>query len=248
MEHAGPSELTFLANPKYAPKAEAHARRGRAGLANPWKGSPRRSSFPPIPISISPARWRCSISRRGRRRGFIRWPSSRRRRASAKNASIGPFAVVGENVTIGRNAVLHPHVVIYEGAQHRRRFLRPLARRGARVLPHRQSRDSAERRGHRRRRLRLRQARRRHALQNRSERRHGDRRRRGDPDAHLRRSRDGRRNAREARREDRQPGAGRATPAWSARTTSSARRPVSPDRACSEKAFCWPDRWAFPGT
>ncbi|HVX65516.1 MAG TPA: UDP-3-O-(3-hydroxymyristoyl)glucosamine N-acyltransferase, partial [Bryobacteraceae bacterium] len=34
-----------------------------------------------------------------------------------ENASIGPFAVVGERVTIGRNAVLHPHVVIYEGAE-----------------------------------------------------------------------------------------------------------------------------------
>ena len=33
-----------------------------------------------------------------------------------ENASIGAFAVVGENVVIGRNAVLHPHVVIYDGA------------------------------------------------------------------------------------------------------------------------------------
>ena len=33
-----------------------------------------------------------------------------------EGASIGPFAVVGENVTLGRNAVLHPHAVIYEGA------------------------------------------------------------------------------------------------------------------------------------
>src|ERR1043166_3280584 len=33
------------------------------------------------------------------------------------NASIGPFAVVGENVTIEANAVLHPHVVVYEGAR-----------------------------------------------------------------------------------------------------------------------------------
>ena len=34
-----------------------------------------------------------------------------------ENCSIGPFAVVGERVRIGRNAVLHPHVVIYEGAE-----------------------------------------------------------------------------------------------------------------------------------
>ncbi len=34
-----------------------------------------------------------------------------------EGASIGAFAVVGENVSIGRNAVLRPHVVIYEGAR-----------------------------------------------------------------------------------------------------------------------------------
>jgi len=33
-----------------------------------------------------------------------------------EGAFTGAFTVVGENVTIGRNAVLHPHVVIYEGA------------------------------------------------------------------------------------------------------------------------------------
>jgi UDP-3-O-[3-hydroxymyristoyl] glucosamine N-acyltransferase len=33
-----------------------------------------------------------------------------------ENASIAPFAYVGEHVRIGRNAVIHPHVVIYEGA------------------------------------------------------------------------------------------------------------------------------------
>jgi UDP-3-O-[3-hydroxymyristoyl] glucosamine N-acyltransferase len=29
---------------------------------------------------------------------------------------VGAFAVIGEHVSIGKNAVLHPHVVIYEGA------------------------------------------------------------------------------------------------------------------------------------
>ena len=54
-----------------------------------------------------------------------------------EGASIGPFVAVGENVVIGRNAVLHPHVVDLRRRAHRRRLLRPLARRGARVLPDR---------------------------------------------------------------------------------------------------------------
>ena len=90
----------------------------------------------------------------------------------------------------------------------RRRFSGAFARRGARVLPHRQPRDPAERRGGGRRRLRLRQARRRHALQDRAIGRHGDRRRCGDAVPDLGRPRHGGRNARQARRQDRQPGAG----------------------------------------
>ena len=33
MEHAGPTELTFLSNPKYAPQAEAYPRRGDSHIA-----------------------------------------------------------------------------------------------------------------------------------------------------------------------------------------------------------------------
>jgi UDP-3-O-[3-hydroxymyristoyl] glucosamine N-acyltransferase len=115
MEQAGPSELTFLANPKYAPKLR-HTRAGAVlvssfveGLraaqlisSNPYLDFARAVEMfyqPPRPApGIHP---QAAIA------------------ASAKigeNASIGAFAVVGENVTIGRNAVLHPHAVIYAGA------------------------------------------------------------------------------------------------------------------------------------
>jgi UDP-3-O-[3-hydroxymyristoyl] glucosamine N-acyltransferase len=116
MEHAGPSELTFLANPKYAHKVK-HSHAGAilasdvirdAAIAtlvssNPYLDFARALELfyqPPHPTpGIHPL---ASIA------------------ASAtigENASIGPFVVVGERVTIGRNAVLHPHVVIYEGVQ-----------------------------------------------------------------------------------------------------------------------------------
>lgn len=116
IEHAGPSELTFLANPKYAHKlkhtraAAVLVRKPAAGIAcaqlissNPYFDFARVLAMfyqpPPPAPGIHPL---ASIA------------------ASAKvgeGASIGPFAVVAENVVIGRNAVLRAHVVIYEGAR-----------------------------------------------------------------------------------------------------------------------------------
>jgi UDP-3-O-[3-hydroxymyristoyl] glucosamine N-acyltransferase len=116
MEHAGPSELTFLANPKYAPKIK-HTRAGAVlvsefidGLAaaqlissHPDLDMARAAEFfyqPPRPKpGIHPMASIAATARIG------------------ENASVGPFAVVGEHATVGRNAVLHPHVVIYEGAR-----------------------------------------------------------------------------------------------------------------------------------
>lgn len=115
MERAGPSELTFLANPKYAHKVK----QSRAGAilvskpveglgmaqllsANPYVDFARALELfyqPPRPaVGVHPLASVASSATIG------------------ENASIGPFAVVGDNVVIGRNAVIRPHVVIYEGA------------------------------------------------------------------------------------------------------------------------------------
>ncbi len=116
MESAGPNELTFLANPKYAHKVK-HTRAGAILVTEPVRDHPIASLVssnpyldfaralelfyqPPRPApGIHPM---ASVA-----------PSAR----IGEGAYVGPFAVVGENVTIGRNAVLHPHVVIYAGAQ-----------------------------------------------------------------------------------------------------------------------------------
>jgi UDP-3-O-[3-hydroxymyristoyl] glucosamine N-acyltransferase len=114
MEQAGPAELTFLANPKYAHKVKD----SRAGAilaatappqipclisANPYVDFARALQLfyqPPQPApGISPL---ASIA-----------PTA----IIGENASIGPFVSIGDNVTIGRDAVLHPHVVIYHGAR-----------------------------------------------------------------------------------------------------------------------------------
>jgi UDP-3-O-[3-hydroxymyristoyl] glucosamine N-acyltransferase len=116
MESAGPNELTFLANPKYAHKVR-HTRAGAILIAEPVREGPITSLVspnpyldfaralelfyqPPRPVpGIHPLAWVAPTVSVG------------------ENAAIGPFAVVGDRVSIGRNAVLHPHVVIYEGAR-----------------------------------------------------------------------------------------------------------------------------------
>ena len=115
IEQAGPNEITFLANPKYARKlrqtqaaavlvSEPLREPKPASLvsANPYHDFARALALfyqPPRPApGIHPHAYIAPTARIG------------------EGASIGAFAVVGERVSIGRNAVLHPHVVIYEGA------------------------------------------------------------------------------------------------------------------------------------
>jgi UDP-3-O-[3-hydroxymyristoyl] glucosamine N-acyltransferase len=139
MEQATPSQLTFLANPKYAPKVK-HTRAAAVLVqsflpdvsaaqlisTNPYLDFARALALfyqpPKPPPGIHPQAWVAPTARIG------------------ENASIGAFAVVGENVVIGRNAVLHPHVVIYEGAHigddflaHSHAVIREFCRIGHRV-------------------------------------------------------------------------------------------------------------------
>ncbi len=115
MEHATPTELTFLANPKYAPKAK-HTRAAAVLVStflndipaaqlissNPYLDFARSLALfyqpPKLANGIHPQASIASTAKIG------------------ENASIGAFVAIGENVVVGRNAVLHPHVVVYEGA------------------------------------------------------------------------------------------------------------------------------------
>lgn len=113
MEHAAPGQITFLANPKYAPKLkETHASAVIASQAvsgiptlvskNPYLDFARALELfyqPPRPKpGIHPSAAIAATAQIG------------------EGASIGAFVSIGENVVIGRNAVLHPHVVVYDGA------------------------------------------------------------------------------------------------------------------------------------
>ena len=138
MEHAGPSELTFLANPKYAHKVKD----SKAGAilvsttldampclvsANPYYDFARALALfyqpPKLPTGISKL---ASIA-----------PTA----TIGPNATIGPFVSVGDHATIGANVVLHPHVVVYHGAiigddflAHSHSVVREFCRIGNRVI------------------------------------------------------------------------------------------------------------------
>ena len=140
MENAGPEHLTFLANPRYAPKMK-HTKAGAilvsealAGVSiaclvseNPYLDFARALALfyqPPRPAAgIHPLAYVAASAVVG------------------ENCSIGPFAVVGERVRMGRNAVLHPHAVIYVGAEigddflaHSHATVREFCRIGHRVI------------------------------------------------------------------------------------------------------------------
>jgi UDP-3-O-[3-hydroxymyristoyl] glucosamine N-acyltransferase len=138
LEHAGPSELTFLANPKYAPKVKQTragailAKEAIPGLSclvseNPYLDFARALGFfyqPPAP-----------------KPGIHPLASIAAGAVVGENCSIGPFVAIAEGVRLGRNAVLHPHVVIYEGAQigddflaHSHAAVREFCRIGDRVI------------------------------------------------------------------------------------------------------------------
>jgi len=114
IEQAGPNELTFLANPKYAHKVK-DTKAGAILISEPVRDLPITSVVSSNPY-LDFARALDMFYRPPRPAPGIHplasiAPSVR----IGEGASIGAFAVVGENVSIGRNAVLHPHVVIYEG-------------------------------------------------------------------------------------------------------------------------------------
>jgi len=140
MEHAGPGHLTFLANPKYAPKVK-HTKAGAILVTVPIPGIEAAFVVTEDPY-LDFARALALFYQPPRPApGVHALASVAPSAAVGENASIGPFAVVGERVRIGRNAVLHPHVVVYEGAQigddflaHSHAAVREFCRIGNRVI------------------------------------------------------------------------------------------------------------------
>src|SRR5437016_11360286 len=140
MEQARPGQLTFLANPKYAPKVK-HTRASAILVAEPLKEIAIACLISANPY-LDFARTLAMFYQAPRPHPGIHpmayvAPSA----VVGENCSIGAFAVVGERARIGRNAVLHPHVVGYEGAElgddvvaHSHAAVREFCRIGNRVI------------------------------------------------------------------------------------------------------------------
>ncbi len=111
IEQAGPGDLTFLANPKYAPKLRA-TRASAVILGDGADAAPCAMLRTPQPyLSFAKAMelfadaWRPAA---GVHPQAIVHPGA----DLADGVSIGPFTVVGEGVRIGAGTVVHPNVTI----------------------------------------------------------------------------------------------------------------------------------------
>ncbi len=121
IEGAGPQQVTFVANPKYA----AAAKTTRAGAvivdpAFPAIAAPTLRSKNPylafaraIELFYQPPRYAPGVHATA-----VVDPSAR----IGNNAHIGAYVVIDSDVEIGDDAVLLPHVVIYRGARIGHRF------------------------------------------------------------------------------------------------------------------------------
>jgi UDP-3-O-[3-hydroxymyristoyl] glucosamine N-acyltransferase len=116
IEHAQPSELTFLANPKYAHRAKdtragailVSAPLQKLAVAQLISSNPYLDFARALALFYQPPR---------PKPGIHPLACVATSACLGENASIGAFAVIGENVVLGDHAVLHPHVVLYEGAR-----------------------------------------------------------------------------------------------------------------------------------
>src|SRR6185503_3875207 len=140
LEHASSGELTFLANTKYAPKVK-NTRASAILTAEPLRDIHIASLVSTNPY-LDFARALALFYQPPKNRPGIHAQASIAGTAQiGAGASVGPFAVIGENVRIGRNAVLYPHAVIYEGAEigddfvgHSHSVVREFCRIGNRVI------------------------------------------------------------------------------------------------------------------
>ena len=114
IEEAGPSQVTFVANPKYAPAA--HTTRAAAVIVS--------EDFPAIPGAMLRSRnpylcfarclemfYQAPKYMPGIHPTAVVHESAR----IGSNAHIGPYVVIDQDVRIGKDAVLLAHVVIYRG-------------------------------------------------------------------------------------------------------------------------------------
>jgi UDP-3-O-[3-hydroxymyristoyl] glucosamine N-acyltransferase len=116
MERAGPTELTFLANPKYAHRVKES--RAAAILVNEAvTKAPIRSLVSKNPYLDFARALELFYQPPAPAPGIHPTAVIGATATVGNGASIGAYTVIGDNVRIGKNAILYPHVVIYEGVE-----------------------------------------------------------------------------------------------------------------------------------
>jgi len=142
IEKAGPGELTFLANLKYAPKIKA-SRASAIIAAEPLKDFEAATLVSENPY-LDFARVLGLFYQAPKPASGIHPTASIADTATVgPNPSIGAYTVIGARVSLGANAVLYPHAVIYEGCAigkdftaHSHSTVREFCRVGDRVTLH----------------------------------------------------------------------------------------------------------------
>jgi UDP-3-O-[3-hydroxymyristoyl] glucosamine N-acyltransferase len=115
IEEAGPGDLTFVANPKYAPRLQTT--RAAAVILSKDLETPLPSLLSENPY-LSFARAVEVLHPQTRPAAGVHPRASVDATAVvAEGAHVGAYAVVGARVRIGARAVLHPHVVVYDDAE-----------------------------------------------------------------------------------------------------------------------------------
>lgn len=114
VEKAGPGEITFLANMKYAPKVKG-TRAAAVIAAEPVKDVAAATLVSTNPYHDFSRAMALYYQAPKPPAGIHSTACIADTAVLGDNPSIGAYAVVGPNTTIGNHAVLHPHSVIYEG-------------------------------------------------------------------------------------------------------------------------------------
>lgn len=116
IEEAGPQQITFVANPKYA-SAAATTKAAAVIVAQDFPANGRcvlRSDNPYLTFARAiELFYAAPVYTPGVHPTAVVHPSAK----LGKNAHVGPYAAIDADVEIGDDCVLNPHVVIYRGVK-----------------------------------------------------------------------------------------------------------------------------------
>ena len=116
IDAAGPGEITFLANLKYAPKIKS-TRAAAIIATEPVRGTAAATLVSKNPYYDFARALELFYQPPKPAPGIHRTAAIAATTTIGPNASVGAYAVVGEDCLIGANAVLYPHAVVYPGCR-----------------------------------------------------------------------------------------------------------------------------------